>query len=198
MRGGDLAGDARDGARGLRTSADVSVSEGKGLVHPVVAAQDLLAVEARELLGAGLGDPDQALRPDRAPALPELVGVALQEVVLCACEHLCDARISLPGSAAEELAIDAPAAVRLGCDDVEPAILRDAAPEMDVGAAAGHVRRDGNSARLPRLGDDLRLLAVLPRVEDAVREVARREAAIHFLARPDAARADQNGHALAV
>ena len=52
-------------------------------------------------------------------------------------------------------------------------VLRVAA-ELDVDAAAGHVRRDGDGAGLARLGDDLPLaLGVLGlRVEDGVADAA--------------------------
>ena len=42
--------------------------------------------------------------------------------------------------------------------------------EFDVGAAAGHVGRDGDRATLPGVGDDLRLSLVVFRIEDFVLE----------------------------
>ncbi len=45
----------------------------------------------------------------------------------------------------------------------------DIAAKLDVGAAPGHVGRDGDGAGLAGVGDDLRLLLVLARVEHVVR-----------------------------
>ena len=47
------------------------------------------------------------------------------------------------------------------------------APELDVGAAAGHVRGDRHRARLPGARDDLRLLLVVLGVQHVVRDAAR-------------------------
>jgi hypothetical protein len=44
----------------------------------------------------------------------------------------------------------------------------DIAAQFDVGAAPGHVGGDGDRAQLARIGDDLRLLLVLARVQDVV------------------------------
>src|SRR5690606_7271995 len=61
--------------------------------------------------------------------------------------------------------------------DVEPALLqprdgarlRHALAELDVGAAAGHVRRDRDRAGLTRARDDGGFLLVVLRVQHAVR-----------------------------
>jgi hypothetical protein len=57
---------------------------------------------------------------------------------------------------------------------LEPGQVLGVAAELDVHAAAGHVRRDGHGAGLAGLGDDLRLaLGVLGLgVEDRVRDAA--------------------------
>ena len=107
-------------------------------------------------------------------------------------EELRRARIALTTRAAAQLAIDAPRLVALGADDVQTADLhrrrsslpsgsftfdgfglRDAGAEFDVGAAAGHVRRDRDRARLARARDDLRLALVVLRVEHVVRAARR-------------------------
>ena len=46
------------------------------------------------------------------------------------------------------------------------------AAEQDVDASAGHVRRDGDRALAAGLGDDHRLLLVVLRVQDVVRDAA--------------------------
>ena len=46
------------------------------------------------------------------------------------------------------------------------------APELDVGAAAGHVGGDGHRARQTGVGDDIGLLLMLARVQDRVRNAA--------------------------
>ena len=46
------------------------------------------------------------------------------------------------------------------------------AAELDVGAAAGHVRRDGDRTQLARLRDDLRFLVVELGIEDVVLDAA--------------------------
>ena len=51
--------------------------------------------------------------------------------------------------------------------------LRDARPELDVGAAAGHVGRDRDRARLPGARDDLRFALVVLRVQHVVRDAPR-------------------------
>ena len=50
--------------------------------------------------------------------------------------------------------------------------LGDALAEFDVGAAAGHVRRDRDRARLTRVRDDLRLALVVLRVQHVVLQAA--------------------------
>ena len=57
----------------------------------------------------------------------------------------------------------------LGAEHVEATRLDDALAELDVDAAAGHVRRDRDRARLARVLDDLALALVLLRVQHVVR-----------------------------
>ena len=51
-----------------RRDAHATFSERHSLIHPVVALQHLLAVEAGQMFGAGLGEFDDAARADAAPA----------------------------------------------------------------------------------------------------------------------------------
>src|SRR5688500_2981802 len=90
--------------------------ERQRFVHPVVVLQDLLAVEAGEVLGSGLGALHQAAGADRAPELALLGGVAEEQVVFGAREQLRRAGIALAGGAAVELAVDAEARRRLRRD----------------------------------------------------------------------------------
>ena len=61
-------------------------------------------------------------------------------------EELRAARIALPAGAAAQLVVDPPALVPVRADHVQTAELRDAWPELDVDAAAGHVRGDRDGA----------------------------------------------------
>ena len=60
------------------------------------------------------------------------------------------AGVALPAAAADELAVDALRFVQLGADDVQAAELVHAVAKANVGAAAGHVRGDGDFALLRR------------------------------------------------
>ena len=75
------------------------------------------------------------------------------------------AGIALAAAAADELAVDAPGFVHLGADHVQAAEFGDAGAEPDVGAAAGHVRGDGDFALLAGGGDDLGFAFDVPGVE---------------------------------
>ena len=82
---------------------------------------------------------------------------------------------------------------------VEAALVEDVgreaggvAAEQDVGAAAGHVRRDRDRAGPPGLGDDARLLLVELGVEDLVGDAAPLEQRAEDLGLLDADRADQD------
>ena len=69
---------------------------------------------------------------------------------------------------------------------------RDAVAELDVGTAAGHVRRDRDRARLARARDDLGLALVVLRVQHVVLEAAAAEHLRQRLRRVDARRADEH------
>ena len=86
-----------------------------------------------------------------------------------------------------------------GVDGVEPlraqALVGDevgVAAEHDVGTAAGHVRRDGDRAAPPGLGDDLRLLLVELGVEHRVLHAPRGQQLRQVLRALDAGGADQH------
>ena len=72
------------------------------------------------------------------------------------------------------------------------------AAEQDVGAAAGHVRGDGNGAHAAGLRDDVRLALVVLRVERLVLDAALVQEARELLGALDGHRADEAGLALGV
>src|SRR5690606_21899792 len=133
------------------------------------------------LLGAldALGDPlvgdDLALL--HAELVHHLGGAVVPEeahqVILERDVELALAGVALTAGAAAELEVDAAGLVALGAEDGEAALLLDRVRDLDVGAAPGHVGRDRDGALAAGLGDDLGLAlgAVLPRVEDVVRDV---------------------------
>ena len=98
----------------------------------------------------------------------------------------------MPAAAADELAVDALRFVQLGADDVQPAEFVHAFAEANVGAAAGHVRRDGDFAVLAGVRDDFRFLGNVPRVEHRVLDAALVEQPRQDLALVDRARADEH------
>ena len=59
--------------------------------------------------------------PTSRQNLRSVLGVADEQVILDAAEHLGAAGVALAGGAAEKLAVDAAGAVRLGGDHVQPA-----------------------------------------------------------------------------
>jgi hypothetical protein len=83
--------------------------------------------------------------------------------------------------------------VAFGAEDVEAAELEDAVAELDVDAAAGHVRRDGDRAALACVLDDLGLARMLLRVEDVVLDPPPRQQLREVLRRLDRDRADEHG-----
>ena len=104
----------------------------------------------------------------------------------------------MASAAADQLAVDAAGVVHFGADDVQPAQFGDARAEFDVGAAAGHVRRDGDFARQARLGDDLGFGLDVVRVEDLMFEAAGVEQFRQQFRFVDRARADQDRPPLGV
>src|SRR3989304_2203708 len=73
-----------------------------------------------------------------------------------------------------------------------PAPLAPPPGELDVAAAAGHVRRDRGRAPLARVLDDLRLALVLLRVQDVVRDALTRQELREVLRDLDGDRADED------
>ena len=69
-------------------------------------------------------------------------------------------------------------------------------PELDVGAAAGHVGGDGDRAALAGAGDDFGFLLVVLGVEDGVDDALALEHAREVLADFDRDRADEDRPAL--
>jgi hypothetical protein len=69
---------------------------------------------------------------------------------------------------------------------------------LDVDAATGHVRGDGDAAETPGLGDDLGLARVLFGVEHLVIDAALREQTTQVLAPTHAGGADEDRLALLV
>ena len=92
------------------------------------------------------------------------------ELVLHGRQRLVAAGVTLAPAATEELTIDATRLVTLGGDDVKASTIRHAESQPDIGSPAGHVRRHGDLARGAGVGDDGRFLAILTRVEDAMRQ----------------------------
>ena len=80
------------------------------------------------------------------------------------------AGIALARATAAQLAVDAAGFVALRADDVQAAGIRHPGAEFDVGAAAGHVRRDGHRTALAGASDDLGFLLVILGVQDGVDE----------------------------
>ena len=78
------------------------------------------------------------------------------------------ARVALAAGAAGKLAIDAAGLVAFSAEHVQPASGGDTLTELDVGAAAGHVRCQGDVPRLAGLRHNLRFLFMLPGVEHLV------------------------------
>ena len=82
------------------------------------------------------------------------------------------ARVALAARAAAQLVVDAACLVPLGAEHVEAAELAHLVVDLDVDAAARHVRRDRDRADLAGVLDDLGLARVLLRVQDVVRDAA--------------------------
>ena len=108
------------------------------------------------------------------------------EIIFQRQEELRRTRITLTAGASTQLPVDAPRFMALGADDVQAADLHDvdlvsvrilhlgrfrighAGSEFDVGAAAGHVRRNRHRGGLTRARDDLCLTLVILRVQHVV------------------------------
>ena len=102
------------------------------------------------------------------------------------------ARVALAPRAAAQLVVDPSRLVPLGAEDVQAAEVDDALAELDVDAAAGHVRRDRDRAALARVLDDLALALVLLRVQDVVRDALALQDLRQVLGGLDRDRADED------
>ena len=81
---------------------------------------------------------------------------------------------------------------------MQAAQLRDPFPQLDVGAAAGHVRRDGDGGTLPCLADDLRLALVVLCIENVMLDPRPGEHGAQLLRMLDGDGADEDGPPLLV
>ena len=110
---------------------------------PLLGDAEERAVRVPVAVAAGLAEGREFVLLRGAEPFEQLVFEREQE--------LRAAGVALPAGAADELPVDPLGLVPLGADDVQAAGLGHARPELDVGAAAGHVRRHRHRARLPGL-----------------------------------------------
>ena len=111
--------------------------------------------------------------------------VNLEQVVLEGEVKLGFSRVTLTAGAAAELVVDPGGFVALRPDDAEAAGRPHAGPELDVGAAAGHIGRDGHGAPLAGLGDDGRFFGEVFRVEHLVGNAGAAEGRTELFRRAD-------------
>src|SRR5581483_7468609 len=138
-------------------------------VEDVVVLEDVLAhdeVLLLDLLLRTLDLPGEDLRLHRLvlrdlealhDPLDPVAGEEADEVVLAREVEARLTRVALAAGAAAKLVVDPARLVALGAEDVEAAEVEHAVAELDVDAAARHVRRDRHRAGLARVLDDLRL-----------------------------------------
>ena len=179
-------------------------------VHHVVVLEDVLAhdeVLLLDLLLRALDLPREDLRLHRLVVrdlealhdpLDPVAGEQAHEIVLAREVEARLAGVALAAGAAAELVVDAARLVALGAEHVEAAELAHAVVDLDVDAAARHVRRDRDRAALARVLDDLRLARVLLRVQHVVRHALARQQLREVLGRLDGDRADEHRLALLV
>ena len=79
--------------------------------------------------------------------------------------------ITLASGTTGQLPIDSKSIVALGAYDMEPACFGDTRAELNIRAAAGHVRGNGDASGLSGLGHDLGFLLVVTSVEDSMGNV---------------------------
>src|SRR5262245_7494359 len=112
-----------------------------------------------------LGAVAQELRPPGRKWMPTGEGHGLQrahrqpaevfeELVLKRDDHLVGAGVALAATASDHLAIYPGRLVELGQYDMETALFGNAGCQFDVGAPAGHVRRDSDPPRRAGFGYD--------------------------------------------
>ena len=156
-------------------------SKGERFRKPSVGFEDLAALveglalshelrifesSAGQLFKAGLALAGGGLQSAAQRAEQE----AAQQFILGADKGLSAARITLARRPAIQLTIDPVRFVPLGRQHVQAAQLGDAAPQLDISAAASHVRRDSDLPLLAGSGDDLRFFAMPHGVEQVERQ----------------------------
>src|SRR6266511_1439356 len=174
-------------------------------VHDVVVLKDVLAHDEVLLLDLLLRVLDLA-REDRRlhrlvvghlealhDVLDPVAGEEAHEFVFAREIEARLACVALAARAATELVVDPARLVAFGAEHVETARFEHALAELDVDAAAGHVRRDRDRAELARILDDLRLALVLLRVQDGVRDALALEQFGEILGGLDRDCAEQDG-----
>src|SRR5262245_16521203 len=156
-------------------------------VHHVVVLEDVLAhdeVLLLDLLLRALDLPAEDLRLHRLvlrdlealhDPLDPVAGEQAHEVVLAREVKPRLAGVALTAGAAAQLVVDAAGLVALGAEDVQAAQLAYLVVDLDVDAAARHVRGDRHGALDAGVLDDLGLACVLLRVQDVVADALPRE-----------------------
>src|SRR5437879_5772999 len=125
-------------------------------------------------------------------ALAERSGkVAFDEFVLGADESLGAAGIALARGAAKELAIDPARFVAFGGDDMKAAAFRDAFTELNIRAAASHIRGDSDVRGFSRQRDNGRFFMEANGVEHAKFQASLMQHRCQSFAGGDAAGSDQ-------
>src|SRR6266540_3470675 len=168
-------------------------------VHHVVVLEDVLP-GALDLVGEDLRLHRLVRRDLEAlhDPLDPVAGEEADQVVLAGEVEAGLARVALAARAAAQLVVDPAGLVALRGEHVEPARLDDAVGELDVDAAAGHVRRDRDRPELAGVLDDLGLARVLLGVEDGVRDSLPRQQLAQVFRGLDRDRADEDGLPLLV
>ena len=179
-------------------------------VHHVVVLEDVLPLDEVLLLDLLLRVLDLAredagfhrLVVGQLEALHDVVdAVACEqahEIVLAREVEARLARIALAARAAAQLVVDPARLVALGAEHVQAAELAHRVVDLDVDAAARHVRRDRDRADRAGVLDDLGLASVLLRVQHGVRDSLALQQLAQVLGRLDGDRADQHRLALFV
>src|SRR5262249_42421210 len=138
-------------------------------IAAMAALQPLLRFD--EILVVTLPVATPAALADLPEVLLLVLAKALQQFILQRQEELTAPRVALAAGAAGQLAVDSDVLVALRAQPLPSARLDALARRLDVGAATGHVGRDGDSSLLPGLGHDLCFLLMLPGVENLMLDV---------------------------
>ena len=179
-------------------------------VHHVVVLEDVLALDEVLLLDLLLRVLDLAredaglhrLVVGQLEALHDVVdavaGEQAHEIVLPGEVEARLAGIALTAGAAAQLVVDPAGLVALGAEHVEAAELAHRVVDLDVDAAARHVRRDRHGPDTAGVLDDLGLAGVLLRVQHGVRDALPLQELAQVLRGLDRDRADEHGLPLLV